>query len=351
MSQNPHPNPLRIGILGAANIARQFARDVAPSRAVRLAAVASRSADKAAAFATEFGIPRWHAGYEGLLADGGIDAVYIPLPNHLHGEWAIKAVEHGKHVLCEKPLALHRAEAAAMFDAARRHGVMLLEAYPYWFQPQTGQLVELLQAGAIGRVQQVQASFGFTLRKPDDIRMRLETGGGALLDVGSYLASLVRLVMGRAPRRASATSTPAATGVDIATTATLDYGDGCQAQLRCAMNVAQHRHASIVGSDGWIETEFANHTADAAEATEHPWGYRPSLMRLRRGATVAAAETLIAPAGSGFRFAAEAFARVLRNHDRDAIERAAQASVDIAATLDAIAASARADGAWVALTS
>ncbi len=346
---SPNPNPIRLGILGCANIARQFARDVAPSAAGTLAAVASRSSDKAAAFAAEFGIARCHASYEALLADDGIDAVYIPLPNHLHAEWAIRATEHGKHVLCEKPLAMSRAEAAAMFDAARRHGVMLLEAYPYWFQPQTGLLAELLRAGAIGRVLQVQASFGFTLRNPDNIRMRPETGGGALLDAGSYPASLIRLVMGEAPQRVSAIATAAATGVDLATTATLDYGDGRQAQLRCAMNVAHHRHASIVGSDGWIETEYANHTAE--HAGSHPWGYQPCLMRLRRGAAAAAIETLSAPAGSGFRFAAEAFARVLRDGDRDAIERAAQASIDIAATLDAITASARADGAWVALES
>jgi len=341
--------PLRIGILGCANVARQFARDVSPSSAVALAAVASRSGDKAAAFAAEFDIPRWHGSYQALLADDGIDAVYIPLPNHLHAEWAIQAAAHGKHVLCEKPLAMNRAEAAAMFDAARRHGVMLLEAYPYWFQPQTGLLVELLRAGAIGRVQQVQASFGFTLRTVDDIRMRPEAGGGALLDVGSYSASLIRLVMGQAPRRVSALAAAAATGVDLATSATLDYGDGRLAQLRCAMNVAQHRHASIVGSDGWIETEYANHTAEAAGV--HPWGYRPCLMRLRRGAAAAPVETLSAPTGSGFRFAAQAFARVLRDGDRDAIDRAAQASIDIAATLDAITASARADGAWVAVSS
>ncbi len=340
-------HPLRIGILGCANIARQFVRDVAGSPAVTLTAVASRSADKAAAFAAEFGIARHHVGYDALLADEAIDAIYNPLPNHLHAEWTIRAAQAGKHVLCEKPLAMNRAEAQAMFDAARAAGVMLVEAYPYWFQPQTGRLVDLLQSGAIGRVLQVQASFGFTLRNPDNIRMKPETGGGALLDAGSYPASFIRLVMGSAPRRVSALAVPAATGVDLATTATLDWGDGRQAQLRCAMDVALHRHATVVGSDGLIETEFLNHTADAQ--TGHPHGYQPSLMRLRRGAGAGPIETVPAPTGSGFRFAAEAFARVVATGDREAVARAAQASLDIAAMLDAIAASARRDGDWVEL--
>jgi predicted dehydrogenase len=312
---------------------------------VQLAAVASRSADKAAAFAADFGIGRAHGSYDALLADAEVDAVYNPLPNHLHAAWSQRAAQAGKHVLCEKPLALNAAEARAMFDGARAAGVMLLEAYPYWFQPQTGELVRLLAEGAIGRPMQVQASFGFTLRNPDNIRMKPETGGGALLDAGSYPASLIRLVMGSAPRRASAVSEPSGTGVDIATTATLDWGDGRHAQLRCAMNLALHRHAAIVGSDGLIETEFLNHTADAT--TGHPWGYQPSLMRLRRGIGSGTIETVAAPTGSGFRFAAEAFARVVAEGDRAAIERAAQASTDIAAMLDAIAASARAGGQWV----
>ena len=119
---------LRIGILGCANIARQFVRDVTPSPTVRIVGVGSRNADTAAAFAAAHGIGRHYGSYDALLADTGIDAIYLPLPNSLHAEWAIKAAEHGKHVLCEKPLALDWAEAHAMFSAAQRHGVTLLEA-------------------------------------------------------------------------------------------------------------------------------------------------------------------------------------------------------------------------------
>ena len=190
---------LRIGILGCANIARQFARDVAPSPAVRIVAVASRNADTAAAFAAAHGIARHYGSYEALLADGEVDAIYLPLPNSLHAEWAIKAAQARKHVLCEKPLALGLDQARSMFDTAQAHGVMLLEAYPYYFQPQTAAMLALLREGAIGAVRSVQASFGFNLSAPQgNIRMQPELGGGALLDAGSYVLSLIRLVMGSA---------------------------------------------------------------------------------------------------------------------------------------------------------
>jgi len=338
---NPDHRPLRLGILGCANIARQFARDVAPSRLVRLAAVSSRETAKAAAFAGEFGIERAHGSYEALLADDALDAVYIPLPNSLHAEWAVRAAQHGLHVLCEKPLAMNASEARAMFDATRQHSVMLLEAYPWWFQPQTAALLGLLRGGAIGTVRLVQATFGFTLRDPagSNIRSLPALGGGALLDAGSYCLSLIQLVMGCAPQRVHASARPGPTGVDIATTATLHFDDGALAQFSCAMDMALHRHATIVGSDGVISTEFLNHTSEPG--TEHPWGYQPSQLRVRRGSGNGPFETIASPTGSGFRFAAEALAALVAANDFAAIERAAQASLDIAATLDAIAASAR----------
>lgn len=333
--------PLRLGILGCANIARQFARDVEPSRMVRIEAVASRDAGKAREFAAAFGVPRAHASYEALLADDGIDAVYIPLPNSLHAEWAIACAQRGLHVLCEKPLAMSLAEAQSMFDAAREHGTLLLEAYPWWFQPQTAALNELLNGGAIGGVRQVQVSFGFTLRDPagNNIRSLPALGGGALMDAGCYCLSLIRLALPRRPQRVQASAQSGPTGVDIATTATLHYADGAVAQLRCAMDVALHRQALIIGSDGVIDTEFLNHTAE--RGVVHPWGYQPSQLRVRRGGGNGPFETIRSPTGSGFRFAAEAFAAVCAARDVAAIGRAAQASLDIAAMLDAIAASAR----------
>ncbi len=337
----PHDTPLRIGILGSANIARQFARDVAPSRAVRIVAVGSRDADTAAAFAAAHGLARHHGSYAALLADAEVDAIYLPLPNSLHAEWTIRAMECGKHVLCEKPLALGRDEVRAMFDAARRHGVMLLESFPYQFQPQTIDMLALLQEGAIGAVRSVQACFGFTLpNSQDNIRMKPELGGGALLDAGSYPLSLIRLAMGCAPARVHADATWAATGVDISLVATLHYADGRRAQLSCAMDAANHRRATIVGSKGTIETEYLNHTSE--QAGGHPYGYLPSQLRVRRGtANTIPFEAIHSPVGSGFLFAAEAFARMVAQRDFEAIDRAAQASRDNAATLEAIAQSAR----------
>jgi predicted dehydrogenase len=337
----PATNPLRIGILGCAHIARQFARDVASCSAVRIVAVASRSADNAAAFAAAHGIPGHHGSYEALLADRDVDAIYLPLPNSLHAEWAIQAAERGKHVLCEKPLALGRDEAQRMFDAAERHGVVLLESFPYYFQPQTGAMLGLLHGGAIGSVRTVQASFGFTLSNPQhNIRMQPELGGGALLDAGSYPLSLIRLAMGCAPQRVRADASWSDTGVDISLMATLHYADGRRAQLSCAMDAANHRRATIVGSQGTIETEYLNHTGTQAGA--HPWGYLPSQLRLRRGtANTIPFEDVVSGSGSGFRFAAEAFAKVVAEQDFAAVARAAAASIDNASTLEALARSAR----------
>ncbi len=333
--------PLRFGILGCANIARAFVHDVASSPLVQVVAVASRDARKAAAFAADFKLPRHHGSYQALLDDPELDAIYLPLPNSLHAEWAIRAAEAGKHVLCEKPMALDRAEAQAMFDAAQHHGVMLLEAFPYWFQPQTGDLLRLLADGAIGQVRSVQASFGFMLPNPaGNIRMDPQLGGGALLDAGSYPLSLIRLVMGCAPQQVWGHARWADSGVDIATAATLRYADGRMAQLSCAMDGGGHRQALIVGTDGVLETEYLNHTA--ARVGDNAQGYLPSQMRLRRGPGMRTPfEAVSSPVGSGFRFAAEAFAAKVVAGDHAALARAAEASLDNAGTLAAIARSAR----------
>jgi predicted dehydrogenase len=348
VSTNSAHSPLRLGILGGANIAKQFTRDVKPSENVQVVAVASRSEENAKAFAQANGIGAWFGSYEAMLQSPDIEAIYLPLPNSLHAEWAIKAAEHGKHILCEKPLALNRDEAARMFDAAERHGVMLLEAFPYYFQPQTAAMMALLGEGAIGDVRSIQASFGFTVPNPGaNIRMKPELGGGALLDAGSYPLSLIRLVMGRAPQSVHASANWADTHVDIALMATLLYADGRRAQLSCAMDGANHRMATIVGSQGTIDTEYLNHTSDRTQG--HPHGYLPSQMRVRRGiAQSVPFEPVAADTGSGFFFAAESFARMVRSNDTSAIEFYAQTSLDNAATLAAIIESAR-SGKSVAL--
>jgi predicted dehydrogenase len=334
-------SPLRLGILGGANIAKQFTRDVRPSEQVRVVAVASRSEDNAKAYAEANQIETWFGSYEAMLASPDIDAIYLPLPNSLHAEWAIKAAEHGKHILCEKPLALNRDEAERMFDAAERHNVLLLEAFPFYFQPQTTDMMTLIGEGAIGAVRSMQANFGFTVRDPGtNIRMKPELGGGALLDAGSYPLSLIRLVMGGAPHSVQAVATWADSNVDISLMATLLYADGRRAQLSCAMDGANHRLATIVGTQGTIDTEYLNHTSD--EIAGNAYGYLPSQMRVRRGVPNSVPfEAVTSQTGSGFLFAAERFAQMIASHDEAASAYYMQASLDNAATLAAIIESAR----------
>ena len=342
MNTTPSPQPLRLGVLGCANIARQFIAAVRQSPAVKVVAVASRDAATAAAFAAANQVQRHHGSYQALLDDPGVDAIYLPLPNSLHAEWAMRAARAGKHVLCEKPLSVGAQQARTMFATARQHGVMLLEAYPWWFQPQTRDLVALLAPeSGLGPVQSVQASFGFTMSQPaGNIRLAPDLGGGALLDAGSYTVSLVRLVMGSAPDWVTAHPVWASSGVDMRCTGTLIWADGRSAQISCAMDVGYHRHAHIVCSQGSIETEYLNHTADGPG---HPLGYQASQLRVRRSAaSTVPLETVRSATGSGFRFCAEAFADVVARGDTAAIDRAAAASVDIAATLEALALSARA---------
>ncbi|HYZ63846.1 MAG TPA: Gfo/Idh/MocA family oxidoreductase [Acetobacteraceae bacterium] len=338
--------PVRFGILGAANIARSFVRGLAGSAFARVEAVGSRRAETAASFSAELGIPRAYGSYEAVLADPEIEAVYVPLPNDMHAEWGIRAAEAGKHVLCEKPLALGGAAARAMFAAARAHGVRLVEAYPYMSQPQTLRLRALLAEGAIGRLQMITASFGFALcapdgtplRNPADIRLDPARGGGALLDAGTYPMSLIRLAAGAAPRRVWATGRWTSTGVDLAVAATLEFSDGLVAQLSCSMAAAGYRHATLIGDAGVIETSFSNHAPEDGP---------PLALRLRRGVVgTAPFETIEVPGGSGFRLEAESFARMVRLGPEEWDGANEGESVDTAATLEAVLESVR-TGTWV----
>lgn len=324
--------PLRLGLLGAANIGRQFNAALAGSEKVIVDAVASRGADRAAAYAGENGIPRWHDSYEALLADQGIDAIYLPLPNNLHAEWAMRALEAGKHVLCEKPLALNAAEVAAMFDTARRTGMMLAEAYPWLAQPQTARLRELLAEGAIGTVRQIAVGFSAPFSDPGNIRLRPESGGGALLDLGSYCVSLLRIVAGACATSVTASADWAETGVDRGMVATFAFADGLTATLNCSFAASYQRQAMIHGSEGSLVTTFRNHAP----------GRDAEPMRLWRGGALTTQSVEIASPGvNGFLAEAEAFAdaiRLGRQHWTGATETE---SLDIARMLDAIAASAR----------
>jgi D-xylose 1-dehydrogenase (NADP+, D-xylono-1,5-lactone-forming) len=326
---------MRIGILSTANIARSFVSGVRPSKQVTVVAVASREPDKARQFAQQNAIPRHLGSYEALLADEAIDAVYNPLPNSLHAEWSIRAVRAGKHVLCEKPLAATADEARAMFDAARRHKVHLVEGFPYLAQPQTIKLRELLAAGDIGDARLIQASFGFTLTDPQNIRLNPQLAGGALMDIGVYPVSLIRIVAGQRPARVQAIAQWSG-GVDRALAATLEFAGGLMAQVTCSFGSALHRQALIAGSKGVIQTTYLNHTSRE----------QPGDLRLRSGAGANAVDSVIqTPPANGFLAEAESFERLVRNGPGFWTGATPEESIDIMVTLDALLESARTQSA------
>ncbi|HEX9168189.1 MAG TPA: Gfo/Idh/MocA family oxidoreductase [Roseiarcus sp.] len=328
-------SPLRFGILGTARIARSFVQGVSPSRRITVSAVASRDSDKARVFAKDLEIARHFGSYEALLADPEIDAVYVPLPNSLHAEWSIAAVRAGKHVLCEKPLAATAGEALAMFDAARQHGVHLVEGYPYRAQPQTLKLREMLAGGVIGEVRLIQATFGFTLGAGGNIRLDPRLAGGALMDVGVYPVSLARMIAGARPTRVHAVAQWDG-GVDRTLAATLQFAGGLLAQINCSFDTGPNRQALIAGSKGVIETTYMNHTSSAQQA----------VLRLRVGTDKDAVDSLVqASPVNGFLAEAESFERLVRAGPVEWSGATPEESVDVMLTLEAILESARSGAA------
>ncbi|HWO26682.1 MAG TPA: Gfo/Idh/MocA family oxidoreductase [Kofleriaceae bacterium] len=325
---------LRVGILGAARIAGSFMWGAKSSSRVEVVAVASRDAARAQAFAGAHGLSR-ACSYDELLATE-VEAVYIPLPNSMHAEWAIAAARAGKHVLCEKPLAMSEAEARAMFEAADAHGTILVEAFPYLFQPQTLEIERLIRSGAIGEIRTMFAAFGFLLDDagPKNYRLEAALGGGALMDVGCYPVSFARQVFGARPERVTAVAHFVG-GVDQTLAATLEYVGGGIAQVSCSFATAVHRHAVIAGSTGVIETDYGNHTNRTAA---------PSF-RIKRGiGWQIEPEIVPVPREDGFRVEIDAFADLVERGDRaDRAEVAARraASLDNAWTLAAILDAAR----------
>lgn len=253
---------LRWGVLGTGFIAEQFCADLPFARHGRVRAVASRDAGRAAGFAARYGIPESYGSYEALLADPHIDCLYIALPNHLHLEWTERGSDLGKHVLCEKPLAMNSREAHAAVAAAERNGVVLLEAFMYRMHPQIAELARLLAAGTIGEVRLLEASFGGNLRGGhSNYRMQREAGGGALMDLGCYGVSMARLVAGvmAGQRFADPVSVQAAgrigpdSQVDEWSAAVLDFDGPMVATVVCGNQVDVTSTVRIWGSEGNIE--------------------------------------------------------------------------------------------------
>ena len=250
---------LRWGIMGTGSIARKFAKGLQDSHTGQLAAVGSRGAETLSAFIADFPA-RGHASYEALLADPEVEAVYISVPHPWHAEWAIRAAQAGKHILCEKPLTMNAAEAEAVIEAARQAGVFLMEAFMYRCHPLTRRLVELIREGRIGGARLVQAAFSFRGDwKPTSRLLDRKLGGGGILDVGCYCASMSRLIAGIAEGKAfaepielKAAGNLGETGVDEFAIAVLKFQSGFLAQISTGVRVTLENNVRIFGEEGHI---------------------------------------------------------------------------------------------------
>jgi len=265
----------RWGILSTARIAERIVEGARASQDAQIVAVGSRDLARAQAYASEHGIPRVHGSYEALLADPEVDAVYIPLPNSLHVPWAVRAVEAGKHVLCEKPLSRDPAQVEVAFDAAERAQRVLMEAFMWRFHPQTDELVRLVRAGAVGDVRLVRASFGFGgIGGTENVRLQTALEGGALMDVGCYCVSALRLLCGE-PTRVSAEQVLGGDGgIDIRFAGVLRFARDVVGTFDCGMDVHRRHSIEVVGSEGTIlvpspwQTPFGTEILLTREDTE-----------------------------------------------------------------------------------
>ena len=250
----------RWGILSTANINR-FVIAGARAANVEVVAVASRDQRRADAYAREYDIPRAHGSYDALLADAGVDAVYISLPNSLHHEWTMRALEAGKHVLCEKPYSRRAADVEEAFDLAKRRGLVLSEAFMWRHNPQTRRLLELVPE--IGELQTIRATFGFRLTREHDVRLRPELDGGSLMDVGCYCVSATRLLGGE-PERVQGEQVLGPSGVDVRFTGILRFANDVLAEFTSSFT---HEHSGLeaTGSHGKI-------------VVPDPWHARPPLI-------------------------------------------------------------------------
>jgi len=264
---------LRWGILSTANIGRAAVIPaIKASRNGDVRAVASRNRERAYAFASELDIPQSYGSYQGLLEAEDIDAVYIGLPNSLHCEWTVKAADAGKHVLCEKPLGATAAECDEMDRAARRNGVVLMEAFMYRFHPRTERVSKLIRDGAIGPLRAIQSTFTFRLRRSDDIRLQKDLAGGALMDVGCYCVNVSRTLAAAEPVEVQAFAHWAESGVDSQMAGTLRFESGLLAQFDCALTLERRESYQAAGPDGYLSVSSAFLPGDGESTIEEHHG-------------------------------------------------------------------------------
>ncbi len=259
----------RWGILSTANINEKLIDAARDSDEVEMVAVASRDPARAAAYARDHGLERAFGSYDELLGDPDLDAIYISLPNSMHVEWATRALEAGKHVLCEKPLSRRVAEVEALFDAADRSGRLCMEAFMWRHNPQTQRLAALVAGGAIGELRLVRSAFTFLLTDMGDVRLSSDLDGGGLMDVGCYCVSAVRLLAGE-PRVVTAQQVSAPNGVDQRFVATLSGDGDVLAAIDAALDLPDRSELEAIGSDGSIRVS-------------DPWHCRAPGLDVRRG--------------------------------------------------------------------
>lgn len=272
--------PVRWGILGTARIAEKVSRAITLASDTHVAAVASRSADRASQWADEHDVPTSYGSYDELLNDEGLDAIYIPLPPAMHAEWTIRAAECGKHVLCEKPLALDVSQAGQMAAACRQHGVQLMDGVMWVHHPRAFEMAAPIRDGTLGEVRRVTSSFTFNHPFPaDDLRMQRSLGGGSLLDLGWYCVRATWWATGRLPDRVYGAGRYE-NDVDVNFSAMMWLGDACMASFDCGFDTTWRRWMEIAGTSGtlvcddftkpWQEDRprFWIHDAEA-QATEH----------------------------------------------------------------------------------
>src|SRR5579871_4143184 len=248
---------IRWGVLGVANIAVQ---KVIPGMqrgdSTEIVAIASRSLEKAKHAAARLAIARAYGSYEELLADPDVEAIYNPLPNHLHVPWSIKCLEAGKHVLCEKPIALSATEAATLIAARDASGKKAAEAFMARVHPQWLRAQELVRAGAIGELRAIQGHFSYTNVNPDNVRNKADIGGGALMDVGCYPITLSRMMFGEEPRRVAALiDRDPNFRTDRRTSVLMEYPSG-QCTFTCATQLVPYQRMQLFGTKGRIEIEI-----------------------------------------------------------------------------------------------
>jgi len=243
---------LNWGLLSTARINRALITPLRASKRNHLLAVASRTQQSVDRYAREWKIPRAHGSYEALLADPEIDVIYNSLPNHLHAEWTIRAVEAGKHVLCEKPLALGVDEVDAMQEAARKHGRVVAEAFMYRHHPQTLKVQDLTRNGSLGALKLIRGSFSFVLAREGDVRLDPAMGGGSIWDVGCYPISYARTITGENPLEVFGWQVTGQTGIDETFVGQMRFANDIHAQFDCSFVIPFHAFMEVIGSEGTL---------------------------------------------------------------------------------------------------